>query len=75
MKHCTVSMVGKEGDEHDAISFRWAFELNSAKPFGQRLHDSLEKDTPNWRIVEQRPGVNAKVVSITRLGGLHHRYT
>jgi hypothetical protein len=40
-----------------------------------RLHDSLEKDTPNGRIVEQRPGVNAKVVSITRLGGLHHRYT
>jgi hypothetical protein len=40
-----------------------------------RLHDSLEKDTPNGRIVEQRPGVNAKVVSITRLGGLQHRYT
>ena len=40
-----------------------------------RLHDSLEKDTPNQRIVEQRPGVNAKVVSIARLGGLHHRYT
>ena len=40
-----------------------------------RLHDSLEKDTPNRRIVEQRPGVNAKVVTIARLGGLHHRYT
>jgi hypothetical protein len=40
-----------------------------------RLHDSLEKDTPNQRIVEQRPGVNAKVVSIARLGGLHHRYS
>jgi len=40
-----------------------------------RLHDSLEKDTPNRRMVEQRPGVNAKVVSIARLGGLHHRYS
>jgi hypothetical protein len=39
-----------------------------------RLHDSLAKDTPDRRIVEQRPGVNAKVVSIARLGGLHHRY-
>ena len=33
-----------------------------------RLHDSLAKDTPNRRIVEQRSGVNAKVVSIARLG-------
>jgi hypothetical protein len=40
-----------------------------------RLHDSLEKDAPNGRIVEQRPGVNAKVVSMARLGGLHHPYT
>jgi transposase InsO family protein len=40
-----------------------------------RLHDFLKKDTPNRRIVEQRPGVNAKVVSIARLGGLHHRHT
>jgi hypothetical protein len=40
-----------------------------------RLHDSLARKTPNRRIVEQRPGVNAKVVSIARLGGLHHRYT
>lgn len=40
-----------------------------------RLHDSLDKDTPNGRRVEQRPGVNAKVLSIARLDGLHHRYT
>ena len=39
-----------------------------------RLHDSLEKDTPNRRIVEQRPDVHAKV-SISGLGGVHHRYT
>jgi len=40
-----------------------------------RLHDALEKDTPNRRNVEQRPGVNATVMSMPRLGGLHHRYT
>ena len=37
-----------------------------------RLHDSLEKDTPNRRRTEQRPGVNTKMVSVARLGGLHH---
>src|SRR5215469_16454758 len=36
-----------------------------------RIHDALEKDTPNGRMVEQRPGVEAKVMSISRLGGLH----
>ena len=40
-----------------------------------RLHDSLEKDASNGRMVEPRPGVNAKVLSMPRLGGLHHRYT
>jgi putative transposase len=40
-----------------------------------RLHDSLAKDAPNRRVVEQRPGVNAKVLSTARLGGLQHRYT
>ena len=40
-----------------------------------RLNDSLGRDTPNRRIVKQRPGVNAKVASIAWLGGLHHRYT
>ena len=40
-----------------------------------RLHDSLAKDAPNGRVVEQRPGENAKVLSMARLGGLHHRYT
>ena len=40
-----------------------------------RLHDSLEKDAPKGRIDEPRPGVNAKVLSMAQLGGLHHRYT
>ena len=39
-----------------------------------RLHDALEKDSPNRRAVEQRPGTNATVISLPRLGGLHHRY-
>lgn len=39
-----------------------------------RIHDSLEKDTPNRRPVEQRPAANATVISNVRLGGLHHRY-
>jgi hypothetical protein len=39
-----------------------------------RLHDSLEKDAPNRRPVELRPEANATVVSMPRLGGLHHRY-
>jgi hypothetical protein len=39
-----------------------------------RLHDALEKDTPNRRAVEQRPGTHATVISLPRLGGLPHRY-
>jgi putative transposase len=39
-----------------------------------RTHDSLEKDTPNRRAVEPKPAGNATVISIPRLGGLHHRY-
>jgi transposase InsO family protein len=39
-----------------------------------RIHDSLEKDTPNTRPVEQKPTANPTVISIPRLGGLHHRY-
>jgi hypothetical protein len=38
-----------------------------------RLHDSLEKDAPNGRAVEPRPGTNGTVISMPRLGGLHHR--
>ena len=40
-----------------------------------RIHDSLEKDTPNRRSVEIRPCAAATVVSSRRLGGLHHRYS
>ena len=40
-----------------------------------RIHDSLEKDTPNRRPVEQKPIAGASVISMPRLGGLHHRYS
>jgi putative transposase len=40
-----------------------------------RIHDSLDKDTPVTRSVETKPDDKATVVSLDRLGGLHHRYT
>jgi len=39
-----------------------------------RIHDSLEKDTPDKRTIEPKPGATAAVTSMSRLGGLHHRY-
>jgi hypothetical protein len=40
-----------------------------------RIHDSLSKDTPNRRAIEPRPTTDAGLISLPRLGGLHHRYT
>jgi transposase InsO family protein len=40
-----------------------------------RIHDSLEKDTPNRRPVEQKPSPNSVLISNARPGGLHHRYS
>jgi putative transposase len=39
-----------------------------------RIHDSLGKDTPNRRSVETKPAADASLISLPRLGGLHHRY-
>ena len=39
------------------------------------VHDSLEKDTPDKRPIDPKPTANAKVTSLPRLGGLHHRYS
>jgi putative transposase len=40
-----------------------------------RTHLGLSKDTPVGRPVEQRPaGATSSVVSLPRVGGLHHRY-
>jgi hypothetical protein len=40
-----------------------------------RIHDSLEKDTPKRRPTEQKPAANAAVIAMPRLGGLCHRYS
>ena len=40
-----------------------------------RIHDSLEKDTPNRRPIEHKPSPSAVVISNARMGGLHHRYS
>jgi putative transposase len=39
-----------------------------------RTHDGLGKDTPDRRPVENKPGNRARVISLPRVGGLHHRY-
>lgn len=39
-----------------------------------RIHDALQKETPDLRIVERRPRGTAKVVSAPPVGGSHHRY-
>jgi putative transposase len=39
-----------------------------------RIHDALAKDAPNRRAVEPKPSAHARVMSTTRVGGLHHRY-
>ena len=40
-----------------------------------RIHDALDKDTPNCRPVEKKPNPRATMISSPRLGGLHHRYS
>jgi putative transposase len=39
-----------------------------------RTHFALEKETPTGRAAEENPGASSKVISMPRLGGLHHRY-
>jgi len=39
-----------------------------------RIRDSLEKDTPAIRPVSPKPDQSARLVSLQRIGGLHHRY-
>jgi putative transposase len=40
-----------------------------------RIHDGLDKDTPEPRPVERRKATRCRVVAVPRVGGLHHRYT
>ncbi len=39
-----------------------------------RCHLGLKKDAPDLRSAERRPCGQARVVSLPRVGGLHHRY-
>ena len=39
-----------------------------------RPHNFLAQDAPQPRLVENKPGGNARVVALPRVGGLHHRY-
>jgi putative transposase len=41
---------------------------------GDRTHLGLNKETPAGRETAKSTTVNAKVISLPRLGGLHHRY-
>jgi hypothetical protein len=40
-----------------------------------RIHDALEKDTPNRRPVEPKLSAHASVRSMARAGGLYHRHS
>ena len=40
----------------------------------ERVHTRL-RDAPKRRPVEMRPSSNARVGGLSRVGGLHHRYT
>jgi Integrase core domain len=40
-----------------------------------RIHDTLDKDTPEYRSVERTKGAQSRVEAVPRVGGLHHRYT
>jgi hypothetical protein len=40
-----------------------------------RTHLGLGKDTPAGRVPASVPSSGHKVISLPRLGGLHHRYT
>jgi hypothetical protein len=39
-----------------------------------RTHLALDKGTPAGREAEKNPDAGRKVISMQRLGGLHHRY-
>ena len=39
-----------------------------------RTHLGIEKDTPDGRVATPGPSSGHNVISLPRLGGLHHRY-
>jgi len=59
--------------EHWELLYRWRDSV-AEYASAARIHDGLGKDTLNQRPVEDRPRSDARVISLPRLGGLHHRY-
>jgi putative transposase len=43
--------------------------------YEDRIHDALDKDTPERRAIEPRGVTESEVVAVPRLAGLHHHYT
>jgi hypothetical protein len=39
-----------------------------------RTHLAVGKNSPSGRLAEQKPGLASNLVSLPRVGGLHHRY-
>jgi putative transposase len=40
-----------------------------------RTHNSLSKQTPGRRPIQSRPDASCEILSLPRIGGLHHRYS
>ena len=49
--------------------------LNEYVRYEERTHLGLGKDTPGGRVAASPHSSGHKVISLPRLGGLHHRYT
>jgi len=64
LRHARIRRLDVEGS-----TYRNVF------PTEDRIHDSLGRDLPQERPVEPKPVENAMLISLTRVGGLHHRYT
>ena len=50
------------------------YNQEPSRDFWGGTHIALAKETPAGLDAEKNPGVGAGVVSMPRLGGLHHRY-
>ena len=58
------------GPRHLVRGMRWYVRYHHE----EHCHMGLDKDTPQGRRVTSRPSRKAKVVALSRVGGLHHRY-
>src|ERR1700686_3195927 len=71
-RSATIQKEGKAPDSGREVDpKKWPLR---SPPLTDRIHDSLNKDTPGRRPMELRPSPFATVTSSPRLGGIHHRY-